>query len=82
MKYTPDHNAADGSSYGVTIDYHLSEEFPYGNGYYFIEADEELAGGKVTYVGLEDNGLKVVVDKGIKNNDVYEPDEYVLVIGD
>ena len=53
MKYTPDHNAADGSSYGVTIDYHLSEEFPYGNGYYFIEADEELAGGKVTYVGLK-----------------------------
>lgn len=80
LKYTPGRNAADGSSYGITIMYHLSDDFPYGNGYYFIEADEELAGGKVTYVGLDDGGVKVVVDKGTKNDGVYEPDEYVLVM--
>lgn len=80
LKYAPNQNAADGASYGISINYNANEDFQYGNGYYLIESDEELAGGKVTYVSLEDSGVKVVVDKGTKKDGVYEPDEYVLVM--
>ena len=80
LKYASGQNAADGSSYGVNINYHPSDDHPNGNAYFFIEADDELAGGSVTYVSLEDNGVQVVVDKGEKIDAVYYPDEYVLTI--
>ncbi|SKB84287.1 hypothetical protein SAMN06296386_106153 [Lachnospiraceae bacterium] len=80
LKCVSSQNEADGSSYGVIIDYHPYVDLPYGNGYSYIEADEELAGGTVTYVSLEDNGVQVVVDKGTKIDAVYYPDEYVLTM--
>ncbi len=80
LKYASGQNAADGSSYGVNINYHPSDDYPNGNAYFFIEADDELAGGLVTYVSLEDNGVQVVVDKGEKIDAMYYPDEYVLTI--